>query len=290
MKDKLLNKAEPKLGGLYFSCVISAVVLAAFAFSLLPVSGDTKKFLSYSLSSLAIVIVTIVFISVKKLDVKSTLAIKIPKPRFWGYAALVFFATFFGLSGINTYFIDFLSKCFGYNPVVTELPEFSVLNFVLATLTICVLPAVFEEAAFRGFMLSSLSGGNCVAASLLVGALFSMYHLNPAQTPYQLAVGFAYCLLAVKSGSTFPSAVLHFLNNFLILVFQYAFGGLNFSFTLNLILTVAGVIAYAIFVFVLVKFERTENTVSEKAAFKDFLLYAVFGIFICVAVWVSALL
>lgn len=282
MNGALLN-SPPKKGGTYFSCLIAAVVAAALAFSCVPQVGDIN--FAYLASPVAIAIVTVAFVCLDKSNVKSTFGLTLPKRKYWLYALLALAAMFFGLSGLNDYFIAFL-KTFGYKPSVVELPPFTPLSALYVVFAVCLLPAVSEEIAFRGVMVNSLEGSGKIGVSLLLGALFSLYHLNPAQTLYQFAVGFTFTLFAVSSGSVLPTVALHFTNNLLIVVLYYAVGEYVLPLAANISLTIFGA-ACAVVLLVLLLREKREKT--EKKSIVEFTLYAVLGIFVCLVVWVGAL-
>lgn len=283
MSGTLLNSPAKK-GGIYFSCLIVAIIAASLAFSYVKPTGDIN--LAYLASPVAILLVTLAFLSLDKGEKKSASGLALPKRRFWLYTLLALAAMFFGLSGLNDYFIAFL-KTFGYKPSTAVLPPLTPLNALYVGFAVCLLPAVSEEIAFRGIMVNSLGGACKLWVSLLLGALFSLYHLNPAQTLYQFAVGFIFTLLAVTSQSVLPAMVLHFINNLLIVVLYYAVGEYALPLPVNIVLTVFGV-ACAVALIVLLLKEKQEKT--DNKGIGEFALYAVFGIFICVAVWVGALL
>lgn len=283
MSGTLLNSPAKK-GGIYFSCLIVAIIAASLAFSYVKPTGDIN--LAYLASPVAILLVTLAFLSLDKGEKKSASGLALPKRRFWLYALLALAAMFFGLSGLNGYFISFL-EIFGYKPSVVELPPLTPLNALYVGFAVCLLPAVSEEIAFRGIMVNSLGGACKLWVSLLLGALFSLYHLNPAQTLYQFAVGFIFTLLAVTSQSVLPAMVLHFINNLLIVVLYYVAGEYVLPLPVNIVLTVFGVACTVALIVLLLK-EKQEKT--DNKGIGEFSLYAVFGIFVCLAVWVGALL
>lgn len=283
MSGTLLNSPAKK-GGIYFSCLIVAIIAASLAFSYVKPTGDIN--LAYLASPVAILLVTLAFLSLDKGEKKSASGLALPKRRFWLYTLLALAAMFFGLSGLNGYFISFL-EIFGYKPSTVVLPPLTPLNALYVGFAVCLLPAVSEEIAFRGIMVNSLGGACKLWVSLLLGALFSLYHLNPAQTLYQFAVGFIFTLLAVTSQSVLPAMALHFINNALIVVLYYVAGEYVLPLPVNIVLTVFGVACAVALIVHLLK-EKQEKT--DNKGIGEFSLYAVFGIFVCLAVWVGALL
>lgn len=289
------GKPNERAGGLYFSCLIFALIVVSLATSAVGNGGDSAKYLVYSTSAIAIAAVTVLFTLYARFDIKKTFSLRLPQGKYWIYAAIAAFACFFGLSGLNGYFIEFLSECFGYEYVETVLPEASPFSIFATIVTVCVLPAIFEEAAFRGFILSSLSDVSRTVVCLIVGGLFAFYHLNPAQTLYQFAVGFVYTALAVSSGSVLPTAVLHFLNNVIIVVIYYTVGEFALVPWLDVVLTLSGVVALVVLLALLFKREKDEVKEEKKSCERNnavitFFLYAIVGVCVCTVVWIAGLL
>jgi uncharacterized protein len=71
-----------------------------------------------------------------------------------------------------------------------------------------------EEAAFRGFILSSLRTRLAPAAAItLTALLFALMHLDPVRFPPLLFLGATFGWLAWRSGSLWPSVLAHAINN-----------------------------------------------------------------------------
>ncbi|MBI3463419.1 MAG: CPBP family intramembrane metalloprotease [Planctomycetes bacterium] len=82
-----------------------------------------------------------------------------------------------------------------------------------------LLPAVCEELAFRGFILSGLLRRMSVpTAVILSGFLFGFFHMNPQQLLNATALGMILGVLATRSGSLLPGICFHFANNALALL------------------------------------------------------------------------
>ncbi len=81
-------------------------------------------------------------------------------------------------------------------------------------LAFAVAPAICEELAFRGFILSGFRhSGRHVLAITLSGILFGVMHMIPQQVFNAALLGVLLGLLAIKSGSILPSMLFHFVNN-----------------------------------------------------------------------------
>jgi sodium transport system permease protein len=123
------------------------------------------------------------------------------------------------------------------NPLVNELrpvveslfPISSILKTSVARLMsqapglgtsiviFALIPAICEEFAFRGFVLSGLEREHRVRSAILLSALmFGFLHvlLSLFQQLFNATLlGVVLGLLAVRSRSIFPGIVFHFLNN-----------------------------------------------------------------------------
>ena len=149
------------------------------------------------------------------------------------FCLLMCFGMITGLSSLNNYFIKFLQNTISYKPNIITLPKFSVVNFIISLIFICVLPAFCEEILFRKLFKNALQGVGVWIEVFIIGLLFSLFHLNPAQTIYQFIVGCVLMIIVKATKSTYNSIILHFLNNLLILILYY----INPNFKFNIVFT-----------------------------------------------------
>ncbi len=282
-------------GSAYFSVAIVVILLfvTVFAFVVQIASGgtaaaerfsktDAYRFLSSCVTPLAIAVSGLVFCKAFGCPVKEACRVEKTEPKYFLYALLLIAASFFGLSSLNGLFIDFLVKCFGYKYTETTLPSFSAGNFVLTILTVCLLPAVFEEAFFRGILTRSLAPAGRLFAALICGAYFSLFHMNPAQTPYQFVVGFCFCLLALDSGSVLPTVFAHFLNNLVIVVLAYAFPSFSgFSGVWLIVSLIFGLACLVLFLYLTLKGKVKAGKTEYGYDYKTFFVYSAIGVAAC---------
>ncbi|HLN28080.1 MAG TPA: ABC transporter permease subunit/CPBP intramembrane protease [Gemmataceae bacterium] len=77
-----------------------------------------------------------------------------------------------------------------------------------------LLPAICEELAFRGFILSGLRRRFAPWTAILMSSfLFAIYHMNVFQALPAFILGVVLSLLTIQSGSTLPAMLLHLLYN-----------------------------------------------------------------------------
>jgi membrane protease YdiL (CAAX protease family) len=85
-------------------------------------------------------------------------------------------------------------------------------------LALAFLPAVCEELAFRGFILSGLrTRFRPWTAILLSSFLFALSHMNVFQFLPSFLLGMVLGILAVRSASVLPGMLLHLLYNALLI-------------------------------------------------------------------------
>lgn len=86
--------------------------------------------------------------------------------------------------------------------------------FGLALLAGAIAPAICEEIAFRGFILTAWQKSYRNWAAIVVSAFaFGIIHMIPQQVFNAILLGLVIGLLAVRSGSLLPGVIFHFLFN-----------------------------------------------------------------------------
>jgi sodium transport system permease protein len=92
-------------------------------------------------------------------------------------------------------------------------------SLALGFLAYALVPAVCEEIAFRGFILTGLHRRFRPRNAVLVSALlFALYHLNVFLFLPAFALGVVLGLLTLRSRSLLPAVLFHFLHNGLLLL------------------------------------------------------------------------
>jgi sodium transport system permease protein len=95
-------------------------------------------------------------------------------------------------------------------------------DFGTALVLVALVPAICEEVAFRGFILSGLQSGRRTRSAVLLSALlFGFLHVILSLTQQffnATLLGLVLGLLTIRSGSLLPAIAFHFLNNGMALV------------------------------------------------------------------------
>jgi membrane protease YdiL (CAAX protease family) len=132
----------------------------------------------------------------------------------------------FALGSVNSIFTEYLSK-FGVQVPSISLDLSSPIRYIISIISLAVVPSFFEELFFRKVLITNLKIGS-IKLSILVGLLFSLYHVSLSQFIYQFVYGFLLTLLALKGKSFYPCVLAHFINNFLVLSLEYFKIDINF--------------------------------------------------------------
>ncbi len=252
-----------------------------------PQNNMIAFFASFFIITLALFIGSAITYKVQGLQIGDVTQLKFKKIYIL-VIVLVGFGTFFGLSGVNDYFVMFLEK-FGYKPDIITLPPKSFLSVAGSILFIAILPAVVEEFLFRGIMLKGAKNLGSLQAVFVTALAFSLYHMSPAQTIYQFVIGVIYALIALSSGSIIPTTILHFLNNFVIIMLNYFCPTFMLSGWVKIVLTIVGLIMTAIGLILALKNFKFEKIEVKKSTKLDYLIAILPGFIICFAVWVANL-
>ncbi|MBQ4101510.1 MAG: CPBP family intramembrane metalloprotease [Oscillospiraceae bacterium] len=89
----------------------------------------------------------------------------------------------------------------------------SVGGIVLYFISLAILPPFVEEYIFRGIILRSLTPFGNAFAICVSSAIFAMVHGSITQWVATFMMGVIFGFLAIKTGSLWPSILLHFVNN-----------------------------------------------------------------------------
>jgi uncharacterized protein len=81
----------------------------------------------------------------------------------------------------------------------------------------CVFPAITEEIAFRGLLQNWLTCALPARKALIVAsALFTAMHFSVVSAPYLFMVGMVLGWMNQRNKSLYPSMLVHFLHNFIV--------------------------------------------------------------------------
>ena len=174
---------------------------------------------------------------------------------------------------------------FGFNNFITltdkllEIIGYSALDsfgipmdnfgwFVLNVVILAVLPAIFEELIFRGIILNGIKEMEETKAVFFSAFLFALFHGNASQTIYQFILGVVLAYVVVLTKNLLSAMVLHFTNNFVVLLINYIQRGtaqevINFTPTYIAVSIVVAIVTAGVIALVVWLFKRRKKGEAE---------------------------
>ena len=291
--EQAVEPFDLKQGGLSFSFLMAFYVIITFFVQtiLLLVTKNTSVLylaICSTLSSLAILGVIIYQCKIKKQTLK-VLSVNKFSPKSLIPTVLLCVGMFLGLGFVNIKFSEIMGKL-GVNVSQPTIPLNNIWQFLLFTITLAILPAIFEEVFFRGLLLNSLEGHGTITKVVTVGICFALYHCNLGQLVYQFIYGVAFCLLALYAKSTLPCIIAHFINNFVIILFEYLGIYIDLFNPILIAIGIVALIGFIVFTYVLNQTKEKSSKQENQRKMTDFYVrYGLLGIFICVLMIVTSL-
>ena len=297
-KRSLFDQPRKVVSGIVFSGTIVGMVLISLVFSITlglisslsdtPVGelqeSDAYKYFSYLLYQIVYVGIIVAFAAIYKSRPRDFGYRKV-KVRYLFIALALAFGLLFSLNWVNGWFVELLSLL-GYTAPESALPSAAGAGFFGVLLVVAVLPALCEETIFRGIILDGVKDIGTVAACLLGGLLFSIFHQSPTQTIYQFICGAAFTLLAIRADSIWPAILIHFVNN-AVIIFDYKFDFLSkVSSGGAIAIYVISAVCLAASLVYLIFFDKKTNRKKE-GAIKPFVYPALVGIILCAIMWIA---
>ena len=221
---------QKKFGKTFSIAVIVAYFILLIYSGLNLISRAVSDMILSCIQPVVFIVTAIVLFNEDAISFRDGLFIKKFKPKYLLIAVVALLGLFFGFGHINSVIGTGMEKAGLITLASIEMESFN--DYVLYVIGTAGITAIGEEVLFRGVILyglchycvkqeGALDGRSQLKISLIIGIIFSAFHKNPAQLIYQFACGTTFALITLKSGSIFPSIIIHFLNNFIILTFAY---------------------------------------------------------------------
>ncbi len=129
---------------------------------------------------------------------------------------------------VTNFFVTSMSSLgfefYSYNYALTapvNLPQ-NAFEFICMMVHTAVLPAVFEEFAFRGVIMQPLRKYGDYFAITVSAVAFGLIHGNMTQMPFAIIAGIVLGYSSIVTGSMWTGVIIHFFNNFLSLLNSFA--------------------------------------------------------------------
>lgn len=117
--------------------------------------------------------------------------------------------------------VTFLSNVFYHNFIGGQVQQFYSLPYWEGLFAIGITPAICEEMAMRGVILSGYKNADVKSAVMANAFFFGVFHMNPDQFFYTFLLGIILAYLVEITDSILSSMIVHFLNNSLMFTLGY---------------------------------------------------------------------
>lgn len=114
---------------------------------------------------------------------------------------------------VTVSFISYITALPFGNAVSDTMAGISGYPVIVNILLIAVLPALAEEAVFRGVLYRGLRKHGFWKAALVSSLFFGLIHMNINQFSYAFVLGIVLCLLGEATGSFWAPVMVHFCIN-----------------------------------------------------------------------------
>ena len=209
----LIAEKAPQVWRLFWSYVASVTVVGVLGLAF----GGADKGTWMVLAEAVLFVVTCVF----AFQNWQALAVQFKRIGLLHPAALLGLLALAPLLGVNYVYHGWLVRQFGAGH---EGPFRSLRAFGMGEAALvfffCVCPAVIEEISFRGLVQHWLQVAiPPLHALVLASVLFTVLHGSVVSAPYLFAVGMLLGWVKWKTGSLYPSMLIHFLHNWVVVEF-----------------------------------------------------------------------
>lgn len=217
VESERIRQKAPNVWSVFWSYTVVLFITAIFYYILR--DEDNSHFYALVFGSVLSFILTAYF------EVKywPSLVVQLKQFGLFHRAALLSFAALPLLLLLNyLYHYIFIGSLIGIENISPVFEE-ADCGAVAKCMLICVFPAITEEIAFRGLIQHWLQTAiRPWRALVLASALFTALHVSVVSAPYLFLLGIVLGWAKMKTGSLYPSMLLHFLHNAaVIFIFPY---------------------------------------------------------------------
>ncbi len=219
-ESELIKKKAPKVWPVFWTYCVVIFISFLFYHFLFPGEDQFAYALIFGVCSIMITTIALEVIFWK------SLAVQLKKFGFFRIEAWIGFVLLAGLLVVNYVYFQFLHLLIDRESVYCDLSK-AGLPAISLFLFLCLIPGIVEEIGFRGLVQHWLQIAlKPWRAIFLASALFTALHLSVLGAPYIFLVGTLFGWVKWKTGSLYPSMVLHIVHNAVVLfIFPVLRGG-----------------------------------------------------------------
>jgi len=208
-----IRKRAPQALNLFWWFLSVLAVAGMFAFA---VFGGENLFHVQIFVQGALILTTLVFAAIHF----PALAVQLKVPGVFSPAFVAGLGMLVALLVVNHFYHYILVNSL-FDGIEIEGEVYSEIfpTFAGLVLFVCVIPGIMEEVAFRGLIQHWFHAAVSPRTAIVVSsAMFSAAHFSIISAPYLFALGLVLGWLRWKTGSLYPSMIIHFLHNFAVIV------------------------------------------------------------------------
>lgn len=182
---------------------------------------ETRIIAGSFLLETVMLMLTLVWIKTQGMGLKATLRLKRPSFKEIGITLIVTATGIYVASFIDEVFRYYLQDL-GTLPGLGISKPNNLRELILTLAVVALLPALSEEALFRGFVLKSYQRYLPAGKAIFLSALFfGLAHLSISNFWGPFILGILCGWLVCICNSIFPAIIAHFLNNALTIIALY---------------------------------------------------------------------
>lgn len=183
------------------------------------------------ISSVAFIFPYVFLAKIFKIKINDALQLKPIKQKKQATALILIGLSVCSFINIVTTFAGnlFENMGFSYEANINSANPNNIFGIILTFIATAVTPAIVEEFAMRGILLTALRKYGDAFAILISSVIFGLMHGNFEQIPFAFMLGIYLGFITVKTSSILPAMLLHFLNNALSVVMGYLSESLKIS-------------------------------------------------------------
>ena len=214
----MINKKMP-------TAVAGSIVFVLLTILFLTLGGLTQflnvYFGIFFTEAIILGLTTVLICKYKKYDLRETLGLNLPfRGTLWKafFIAILSYPLMVSLNGIYLSFVEKFIKI--PSDIGVPLPD-SFGKLIISIFMFAVLPGIFEELVFRGFLFRAFDRFKPAKQIIITAVLFAIFHYNPVNVVGPFLMGLTFGYMRHRSNSLLPSMIAHTTNNSIAMIIGF---------------------------------------------------------------------
>ncbi|WP_250278173.1 CPBP family intramembrane glutamic endopeptidase [[Clostridium] colinum] len=193
-----------------FTILIGNILLINLFSEIMPFMLKPENFwlLQSTYSIICFILPIILYVVFKKINIKEAIPLK-PLSLKNIFITIIMSFSIMPLANLISAITDLFFK----NEIVDSLYDSSNLGLFKSLFSTAIIPAITEELAFRGVILSGYKKNSLLTGALISSFYFGIMHLTFTQLFFAIILGIFFTYLVRVTKSLYSSMLMHFLIN-----------------------------------------------------------------------------